>query len=78
MAHVGERSWCPDCQKMQTVVDAYVEDTGDSRVHVEVYWVMDLDCGHQESVQTAVYRSPLQQAGPNPSWSAPDPFREEG
>lgn len=63
---------------MQPVVDAYVEDTGDSRRTVEVYRITDLECGHQTSVKINEYRSPLQQAGPTRAMSAPDPFAEEG
>jgi hypothetical protein len=67
-------AWCPECKKIQPVEDAYPEDTGDRAVWTEVYWVTDFACGHQLSVKTGEYRSPLQQAGPTRAASMPDPF----
>lgn len=59
---IAERDWCPECQTSQDVEDRFVEDTGDSRVVVEVYSVTALACGHQVTRQTDRYPSPLQQA----------------
>lgn len=76
---MDDRQWCSTCKVTRTIIDQYEEDTGDSRRTVEVYWVMDLECGHQESVKTREYRSPLQQAGPTRSHSiGPDPYDESG
>jgi hypothetical protein len=70
------RDWCPYCHRSQDVVDRYPEDTGDSRVMVEVYSVTVFACGHDLTVKTGEYRSPLQQAGPPRSAFLPDPFLE--
>lgn len=61
------RGWCPECGQTRDIEDQFIEDTGDSRVVVEVYSVTVFDCGHSTTVLTNTYRSTLQQAGPTPA-----------
>lgn len=58
-----EWTWCPTCRRRVQVEDQYGDDTGDSRVVVEVYSVTDMSCGHQKSHKVSEHRSPLQQQG---------------
>lgn len=75
---MGEWAYCPECGVRKPIEDRFVEDTGDSRVHVEVFTVTVLACGHTTETKVGEYRSPLQQAGPTPAMHAPDPFLREG